>query len=447
MTDFTQKEKLPSDSHVLIIGGGTFGLSTALELLRNGHKNLTILDPYPIPSPLAAGNDVNKIFQLKVESHFYSDLAAESFKKWTTDEVYKPAFHDTGIVYAGHSEEAIESVLQRYEELKAEGSKEIELLESSEDFAKILKPLGGIEELSLDSSKRFKDWKGCFQKNTCGWTFASLALKRAAEECIKLGAKIVTDTAEELLFAEDGTCIGVRTFSGKAIKAKKTVIAAGANSIKLFDFKGQLLAKCWTVGHIKLTDDEIKALKGSPVVLNLDGGFYFEPDANGDLKFCNEFPGYINLAKIPSNAEITSVPIYKQAIPLEAEQYMREFLKETLPTLANRPFNVATICWCTDTPDRHFLFGDHPDHPGLVLGTGDSGKGFKYMPVVGDYLSKIVQYGDGILSEEKREAWKWRPETAVNRDIYDLQGRLGGSNLIKDLGSIKEWTEGSNPTK
>jgi sarcosine oxidase/L-pipecolate oxidase len=49
----------------LIIGGGTWGCSTALHLARRGYQSVKVLDPYEIPSPIAAGNDVNKIMEHK----------------------------------------------------------------------------------------------------------------------------------------------------------------------------------------------------------------------------------------------------------------------------------------------------------------------------------------------------------------------------------------------
>jgi glycine/D-amino acid oxidase-like deaminating enzyme len=52
-------------SSILIIGGGTWGCSTALHLVRRGYKSVQVLDPYEIPSPIAAGNDVNKIMEHK----------------------------------------------------------------------------------------------------------------------------------------------------------------------------------------------------------------------------------------------------------------------------------------------------------------------------------------------------------------------------------------------
>lgn len=60
-----------SESRVIIVGGGVFGLSTALWLARGGYKNVTIFDRCPFEknhyNPAdgcdGASADINKIFR------------------------------------------------------------------------------------------------------------------------------------------------------------------------------------------------------------------------------------------------------------------------------------------------------------------------------------------------------------------------------------------------
>jgi sarcosine oxidase/L-pipecolate oxidase len=51
----------------------------------------------------------------------------------------------------------------------------------------------------------------------------------------------------------------------------------------------------------------------------------------------------------------------------------------------------------------------------------------------------VALEGRDALPDEKREAWKWRPEQALNRDIYNVQNRYGGSNKVKDIKDISQW--------
>jgi glycine/D-amino acid oxidase-like deaminating enzyme len=49
------------DTSILVVGGGAWGTSTALELARRGYSDVTVIDPFPVPSPISAGTDNNKI--------------------------------------------------------------------------------------------------------------------------------------------------------------------------------------------------------------------------------------------------------------------------------------------------------------------------------------------------------------------------------------------------
>ena len=104
-------------SSILIVGAGTWGCSTALHLARRGYSNVTVLDPYPVPSPISAGNDINKILDLNRESgstederHVSKILYDVVMKGWTEDVVFSQYFHDTGMIIAASSPEGIEHV-------------------------------------------------------------------------------------------------------------------------------------------------------------------------------------------------------------------------------------------------------------------------------------------------------------------------------------------------
>jgi sarcosine oxidase/L-pipecolate oxidase len=72
----TSTSKPPNhDALILIVGAGTWGCSTALHLARRGYKNITVLDAYEVPSPISAGNDVNKIVE---QGTFFRPMNAKS---------------------------------------------------------------------------------------------------------------------------------------------------------------------------------------------------------------------------------------------------------------------------------------------------------------------------------------------------------------------------------
>lgn len=60
---------------IIIVGGGTFGLSSALHLSQSGYRNISVFEQDPeIPSRYSAANDLNKIVRAEYEDPFYTDL-------------------------------------------------------------------------------------------------------------------------------------------------------------------------------------------------------------------------------------------------------------------------------------------------------------------------------------------------------------------------------------
>lgn len=191
--------------------------------------------------------------------------------------------------------------------------------------------------------------------------------------------------------------------------------------------------QCWTVGHLQLTPQECKQLRGMPVIVDAELGFFFEPSQDGKLKFCNEFPGYTNHMPSPwSPSSRVSIPSpIKYAIPDEARVQLDQMRKKLFPRFVDRPIQDVMVCWCADTPDRSWIIDKHPDMSNVLLATGDSGMAFKFLPTIGKY---IVDALEDKLDPDKRAKWKWRPEmTALTQD----QSR--GPGHIKDLKQLRGW--------
>ncbi|TVY82273.1 L-pipecolate oxidase [Lachnellula suecica] len=425
------------DSSIIIIGAGTWGCSTALHLARRGYKNVIVLDRFPVPSPISAGNDINKIVE---EGSFSSsddpededvsnillDLAT---KGWISDPLFTPFYHDTGYIVCAHTPAGLEQ-LTTHEGITP-SSTDFEWLSTPADFRATMPP--GV----LTGS--FPGWKGGFKRKGAGWVFARGALVAAYEEASRLGVIFITGPdgdVKSLLSSPDGAITGAETASGSKYTADTTILAAGATAPQLLDMKDQLRPTAWTLAHIKMSKEECALYKNLPVLFNIESGFFMEPDAtNGELKICDEHPGYTSF--LPATK--TSIPFSKHQIPLEAETRVREFLADTMPQLKDRPFSFARICWCADTPDRNFLICRHPEKKNLVLAVGGSGHGFMHITSVGGF---VVDEMEGVLDARLKKAFRWRPETAIARDWTDVQNRRGGPNRVMDFGDVGEegWT-------
>lgn len=285
-------------------------------------------------------------------------------------------------------------------------------------------------------------WKGWISRSGVGWIHARKAMISAYKEAQRLGVKFVIGSSQgnvTALIYQDGDVVGARTADGLVHYADRVILSAGAGSDRLLDFKQQLRPTAWTLSHIRMTPEEAEKYRNMPVLFNIAKGFFIEPDGEkNELKVCDEHPGYCNFVAVPDHpGETRSIPFAKEQIPLEAEARARDFLRDTMPQLADRPFSFARICWDADTVDRAFLIDRHPEYPSLVVAVGGSGNGAMQMPSIGGFISDVLE---GKLQTDLKKVVRWRPEIAVNRDWWSTQNRFGGPNKLMDFQNVKDWT-------
>src|ERR1043166_2272907 len=86
---------------ILVAGAGVFGVTAALELRRRGHE-ARLIDPGPVPHPLAASTDISKVVRLEYgDDEEYTALAEESIEGWRrwNHDFGVELFHETGVVF------------------------------------------------------------------------------------------------------------------------------------------------------------------------------------------------------------------------------------------------------------------------------------------------------------------------------------------------------------
>jgi sarcosine oxidase/L-pipecolate oxidase len=430
---------LHAESNILIIGAGTWGCSIALELARRGYAGIKVLDGGSFPSVISAGNDLNKIAEEanepsqddSDEDYFWHRVHQLAMEAWKSDPLFAPFYHPTGFIDAAVSDDAYQCCV---EYSKSEQSVLIPL-NSKEDFQATM-PSGVLQG-------DFPGWRGFWKQHGAGWVFASGTLQAMHDEAVKLGVVFVTGDpegkVESLVFSKDNKLVsGARTADGTLHTAHRTILSTGANSDQLLDFKGQLRPTAWTLAHIPLSVEEANLYKNLPVLYGVDRGFFIEPDAERrEMKLCDEHPGYINPVVVSS--KFRSVPFSRHQIPAEAEARIRLLLRETMPQLAEREFTFARLCWDADTVDRRFLIDRHPDVKNLLVAVGGSGNGFMTCPAIGVLVADALE-AKGEIESRVKAMLRWRPETAVNRDWWNSQGRYGADGKVMDLRDVNDWT-------
>ncbi|CAI7669350.1 unnamed protein product [Penicillium manginii] len=429
---------------IVVGGGGTMGSSTALHLLRSGYtpSNITVLDEYPIPSAQSAGYDLNKIMSIRLRNKVDLQLSLEALDMWKNDDLFKPFFHNVGMIDCSSSGDGIANLRKKLQSL----------LDANVGLEKTNFWLGSEEEilqkLPQFTKEQVKGWKGLLCGDG-GWLAAAKAINAIGQHLKKQGVNFGFGRAgsfKKPLFTDDEvTCIGVETVDGTKYFADKVVLAAGAWSPTLVDLDDQCVSKAWVFAHIKLTPEEAAHYKNMPVVYDGEYGFFFEPNEHGVIKVCDEFPGFTRFKKHQpfgaASPKLISVPRSHAKHPADtypeaSEVTIRKAIARFLPQFKDKELFNRSMCWCTDTADANLLICEHPRWKNFILATGDSGHSFKLLPNIGKHIVELIE---GTLSQPLTYSWRWRPggdalksrRAAPAKDLADMQlytqSRLSGT--------------------
>ncbi|KUL89502.1 hypothetical protein ZTR_04289 [Talaromyces verruculosus] len=418
-------------SSIIIIGGGAFGLSTALHLVQNGYENITVFEQGDqIPARQSAANDLNKIVRAEYEDPFYTDLAIKAVEAWKTP-LFAPHFHQTGFLHcvsAAAPEKAIDT-LRRFETAATRHAR----------IEPHVLPLNGKDDIRRwfwQADGHFPGWKGYINRFD-GYAHSGNALATIHKWTQSRGVRYFLGEhgAVSQIVYRHGKSIGIRTVKGQFHAAGVVIVAAGAAAAKLVPEIGTwVVAKSWSVAHVRLTDDETSALRGIPVTYARDLGFFFEPDPKTNLlKLCPMGGGYINTDKTTGVSHAPDTPETSAFIPPEDESQIRRLLAQTLPQLSNRPLVRTSLCWFADTKDSDFIIDYLPNtSSSVVVLSGDSGHGFKMFPIVGSWVRDLLEAPD---NKQHVVRWQWKQIEAEHGGNWggDVSWRLGESRELKDI--------------
>ncbi|KAI1347157.1 hypothetical protein F5Y01DRAFT_329898 [Xylaria sp. FL0043] len=176
------------------------------------------------------------------------------------------------------------------------------------------------------------------------------------------------------------------TGDGTTYGAKLVIVAAGvAAGNPVSDLGTQLVAKSWSVAHVKLTDREAAVLRGIPTTCSRSCRLHVQ--ARGRDESTQTLPDGQRAHKHRFGRGLAPPQTLEQSefIPAEDEARCRTLLAQTFPWLTNRPLINKTLCWFADT--------------------ADSGHGFKMFPIVGKWVKELLDAQDCKQSVAR---WQWK---------------------------------------
>ena len=375
---------------VAVAGGGIFGLTAALELRRRGHQ-VTLVDPGPLPHPLAESTDISKIVRLDYgPDPLYTELAERALEGWRAWDRGEPAplFHETGVALLtrgpmepGSFEHASLSLLE------ARGHR--------------------VERVDArDIARRFPAYRpgafrGGYVNPQGGWVEAGAVIARLVDRARAAGVAVATGRAARSIEATRAAT-GLILADGARVAADLIVVASGAWAALLCPAIAAALAPSGQpVFHLRPADPSRYAADRFPVFCAdiARTGFYgFPVTSTGLVKVANHGPG----APVDMRADA-------RPVASADEQALRAFLTDALPDLARAPIAARRLCVYGDTPDGHFWIARDPDQPSVLVATGGSGHAFKFGPVLGELVADAAE---DRLAPALARRFRWRPEIA-----------------------------------
>src|SRR5438034_11396964 len=93
-------------SKVIVVGAGINGVTAAIELKKRGHE-VVLVDPGPLPHPLAASTDISKAVRAAYGAdEDYTALAEPSIRLWRkwNEEFGVELYHEVGVMFVRRRE-------------------------------------------------------------------------------------------------------------------------------------------------------------------------------------------------------------------------------------------------------------------------------------------------------------------------------------------------------
>lgn len=387
-------QSVPGTS-IAIAGAGVFGLSAAIELRRRGY-GVTVVDPGPVPHPLAASNDISRMVRMDyADDRLYSDLAAEAMDGWRewnlrreTGRGPRPLYHEAGFLVLTSRPMEVGSVERRsYDLLTAAGW-----------------PLERLDAAAI--ARRFPMWDaghytdGYFNPYG-GWAEAGETVSFMLDEAAAAGVEIRTGFRVDAVVTEAGRAVGLRAAGGAEVRADGVVVAAGVWTPRLLpEMAGMMSPVAQTLVYLRPgRPDRFRPPHFPPWGADIPrtGWYGFPANAEGVVKLANHGPGR------PVDADAP-----REAAP-EVVDACRQFLAGSLPELADAPLSGSRACFYNDTWDANFYIAAHPEIEALTVATGGSGHAFKFAPALGRVTADVVEARPNPYAPR----FAWRPRGAA----------------------------------
>jgi sarcosine oxidase len=356
-----------NDSYdAIIVGLGAMGSAAAYHLAKSGRRVLGF-DRFHPPHELGSSHGLTRIIREAYFEHpLYVPLVQRAYELWAELENHsgRRLLTPTGGLMIGPRDGPLVSGALRS---AREHRLQHELLSASQLRQRFPAFTPAPDAVAV--------WEP-----RAGVLVPELAVKTHLELAAELGANLQFDEPVTSWSAEaDG--VQVSTARG-SWRAKRLLLSAGPWLTELIQdwslplrIERQVL--CW-FEPLRNRDH----LSRIPIyICEYESGrfFYGFPDSPDGMK-----------AAIHHQGESTQPGTVRREVEAGEIEAVRSSLAGLLPEAAGT-FRSATVCLYTNAPDEHFIVGQHPKHPQVILASPCSGHGFKFSPAIGEIAACLLE--------------------------------------------------------
>ncbi|KAF9887175.1 hypothetical protein FE257_010429 [Aspergillus nanangensis] len=411
-------------SPIVIVGAGVFGLSTAIHLAKRGYTNVKLLDKQPYHDSKYSYDKgyINKIIRAAYGSQVeYQELATDAIASWESwnEEIKSGKTLPPALLGSPPKTDCSSTTRDTIANMTKVGLRETQVVwNNPDDVDRATKQGFGFAVNPFNRKNNFGvlDTQG-------GFVYADRACCFALHQAKALGVNLILGgmkgTFSNFLGEANSHITGVRTADGVSHCAELMIMACGG----------------WTPTLVPQLDNVCETTAGGVCIFQLppdstlwdrfapenfptwtydmrngeSGGLYgFARDSHGAVKIGYRGTKFTN-PQTQADGTARSIPITRwtqqstRQLPLTAARVIKNFVQDFLPELI--PCATKTrLCWYTDSFDNNFVLDFVPGVRGLMVATGGSGHGFKFLPTLGAHIVDRIEGNQNPYLH----FWDWR---------------------------------------
>ncbi|HYN69793.1 MAG TPA: FAD-dependent oxidoreductase [Candidatus Eisenbacteria bacterium] len=353
---------------LVVVGAGVMGAWTALRALEDGRETL-LVDAFGPGDARATSSEASRLSRASHGTdEWYTRSSRLAREDWIAlgEETGEALFIQTGVAWFGHREDGFEAASLAtlaslgipVERLTPDEAGRRWPAVASDDLAFVVhEPEAGV----LRAARGVAATVGAFER-------------RGGHKLVARVRPGRTDGQRLLDVVDD---------PGNRFAAGAFVFAAGPWLPRLFP-------------------DQLAAL----IAVTKQDVLYFGP-ATSDTRFeVDRFPAWVDYDRafygspaLDGHGPKAAPDAYGRSFDPDAEDRLvdresidrtREYLRQRLPDLADRPVVESRVCQYESTPDTHFVIDRHPYLQNVWLVGGGSGHGFKHGPQIGRHVVELL---------------------------------------------------------